>query len=127
MHLTKLQAEHKISGQVPCSSSPLKFIRYHPPTATQLPTTQTEKVPLRTLTGCLSFHEPRQSSCELLLRLWLSSPRHLQPKYLCTPPRLPTCETLLTSGWKRRGKRTYGCQVPTFLPLPNDSICEGVV
>lgn len=124
MHLTKLQAEHEISGRGPCSSIPLKFICYHPATATQLPTAGTEKVPLRTLTGCLSFHEP---SCELLLCLWRSSLRHLQSKHLCPPLCLPICETLLTSGWKRRGKRTYDCKVPTFLPLPSNSICEDVV
>lgn len=121
VHLTKLQAEHEISGQGQ------KFICYHPSTATQLPTTQTKKVLLRTLTVCLSFHEPRQSSCELLLCLWLSSSRHLQPKHLCTLPCLPICETLLTWGWKRRGKRTCGCKVPTFLPLQNNSISEVVV
>lgn len=122
MHLTKLQAEHKISGQGSRCSIPLKFIHYHPSRATQLPTMWVEKVPLGILTARLSSRESPQGSRELSLCLWLCSPCRLQPKH--HTPLLPShLWDLLTSGWKKM----YGCKVPTFLPLPNNGICEGVV
>lgn len=49
MHPTKLHAEHEMSGQGPYTSVPLKLIRYHPFTSSQLLTTQIKKVPLGTL------------------------------------------------------------------------------
>lgn len=58
MHPTKLHAEHEISGQGSHTSVPLKLIRYHPFTSSQLLTTQIEKVSLGTLWLCVVAHCP---------------------------------------------------------------------